>query len=122
MPEDAMPPVPSRYHAAALALVLAATHFVGAPPPAAAQTWDGSSSTDWNTAANWTPATVPNSPTAAVNFTGTALGTINISASVQAQSLTFTNPTGNYTLTSSVGQTLSGVTDITVGSGVTGTE
>ncbi len=24
-----------------------------------AQTWDGSASTDWNTAANWTPATVP---------------------------------------------------------------
>ena len=82
------------------------------------QTWIGPG-TDWNTAANWFPAVVPNSPTANASFTGTALGTVNISASVQAQSLSFTNPTGNYTLTSSASQTLSGLTSIVVGSGVT---
>src|SRR5207249_1402449 len=82
------------------------------------QTWIGPG-TDWNTAANWFPAVVPNSPTANASFAGNGLGTANISASVQAQSLSFTNPTGNYTLTSSASQTLSGLTSIVVGSGVT---
>jgi hypothetical protein len=38
-----------------------------------------------------------------VNFTGIALGTVNISANVSAQSLSFTNATGSYNLTSSAG-------------------
>src|SRR5207244_9037868 len=86
--------------------------------PAVAQTWVGPG-TDWNTASNWSPATVPNSTTAAVNFTGSAIGTVNISANVSSQTLTFSNPTGSYNLTSSAGVSLSNVTSITIGSGVT---
>jgi autotransporter-associated beta strand protein len=67
---------------------------------ARAQTWTGAVSTDWTTAGNWNPATVPDTSTAVVNFTGLGLGSVNISTTVSIQSLTFSNPTGSYTLTS----------------------
>jgi autotransporter-associated beta strand protein len=85
---------------------------------APAQTWIGPG-TDWNTAANWFPATVPNTSSATAVFSGTGLGSVNISASVLTQELFFNNATGNYTLTSSTNQTLSGVKAVLVGSGVT---
>jgi autotransporter-associated beta strand protein len=85
---------------------------------APAQTWIGATG-DWNTPSNWTPAVVPNSAAAGALFTGAGLTSINISSSVQAQSLVFFNATGNYTLTSSPVQTLSGVTGIVVNSNVT---
>src|ERR1700683_377867 len=86
-------------------------------PVLRAQTWNNFTgpSFDWNTAANWTPATVPNTTAALVVFpdvpTGQTgqVGTVNISASVSAQSLSFTNTAGSYALTSSASQTLSGV-------------
>jgi hypothetical protein len=87
-------------------------------------TWTGAVSNDWNTAGNWSsdnPGTFPNSPTAVVNFTSPDGGTVDISSSVQAQSLTFDHPTGDFTLTSSGGQILSGLTAITVTRAVTGT-
>ncbi|HEY7118959.1 MAG TPA: autotransporter-associated beta strand repeat-containing protein [Tepidisphaeraceae bacterium] len=89
--------------------------------PSPAQTWVGPGS-DWNLAADWTPAVIPNSPTATPSFTGTDVGAVNISASVQAQSLLFTNPSGSYSLTSNAGVTLSGLRGITVGTAVTGPE
>src|SRR5438094_603252 len=92
--------------------------LAAAVPAARGQTWTGPG-TDWNTPANWTPAAVPNSPTAVVTFTETAVGPVNISASVQAQSLTFANPTGSYTLTSGGGVTLGGVRAVTMAAGVT---
>ncbi len=95
-------------------------------PAAPSQTWTGvNADQNWNDAGDWNPATVPNSATAAVTFPtlGTSIPyTVNIATSVQAQSLGFTNTSGNYTITSSSGQTLSGVTSITVGSGVTTTD
>src|SRR5947209_5918619 len=75
-------------------------------------TWLGGFSNDWNSAGNWSPAGVPNSATATVNFTGNGSGTVNISASVLAQSLTYSQPSGVYFLQSSPNQTLSGVTAI----------
>jgi autotransporter-associated beta strand protein len=89
------------------------------------QFWTGNVSTDWNTAGNWSPATVPNSPTATVTFGfGASNNQPNISASVQAQSLSFQIQSGGYTLTSSASppQTLSSLTAINVGSSVTGTQ
>src|SRR5438105_6277457 len=79
-----------------------------------AQTWIGPGP-DWNTAANWFPAVVPNSATATPSFTGSDLGALNISASVQAQTLSFSNPSGSYSITSGAGVTLSGLTSLTVG-------
>src|SRR5205823_1178779 len=89
--------------------------------PASAQTWAGPG-TDWNTATNWSPNTVPNSTTAAVTFAGAALGTVNISSNMSAQSILFSNPTGSYNLTSSAGVSLSNVTGIGIGGSVTGTQ
>jgi autotransporter-associated beta strand protein len=85
-------------------------------------TWtDAANNDDWNTAGNWSSPGVPNSATATVKFTGSGIntvtfnGTINISSSVQSQSLTFSNGGGTtYNLFSSPGQTLSGVTTITL--------
>jgi autotransporter-associated beta strand protein len=89
----------------ALAATLAAAVMTGRT--ATAQTWTGAVSTDWNTAGNWNPATVPNSATAAVTFVGPGPRTVNISSSVQVQSLTFDTVTDfGYTLGSSSNATL----------------
>jgi autotransporter-associated beta strand protein len=85
------------------------------------QTWKGPG-TDWNTASNWTPATIPNSSSAAVVFSDTAVGTVNISASVSAQSITFSNTSGNYFLTSGNSVVLSGLSAITVAPNVNGVD
>ena len=91
-----------------LAPILAAmTLALAAGTQAHAQTWIGGSTTNWNTASNRSPATVPNSFTAAVSFTNTGAGTVNISSSVAAGGLTFNQSAGAYILTSSAGQTLS---------------
>ena len=82
------------------------------------QTWVGGSTTDWNTASHWSPATVPNSFSAVVSFTNAGAGTVNISSSVAAQSLTFSNSTGAYILTSNPGQSLS--TEGIIVTGLTG--
>jgi autotransporter-associated beta strand protein len=106
-----------RWRPAVVALVLLAGYT-----SARAQTYVGPG-LDWNTAANWGPATVPNSSSAAVSFAGAvAAGPVNISSSVQAQSITFSNTVGGYTITSGAGQTLSGISSISLTSAVTGTE
>ncbi len=92
-------------------------------PPAAAQSWTGAVSTDWNTDANWVSGSgYPNSATADVLFGASGVGPVNISTNVQARSLGFLNSTGNYTLTSTANRTLSGLTGITVAAQVTGTQ
>jgi fibronectin-binding autotransporter adhesin len=95
-----------------------------AAPGAAQYTWTGAINNTWNNGVNWSSVGggIPNSPTATATFGGLGLGTVNIATSVQTQSLTFSNPTGNYTLTSSANQTLSGLTAITVDPAVTGTQ
>ena len=80
--------------AAFLALGLAAS----LPGLGRSQTWVGPG-TDWNTAANWSPAGVPNSATAVANFNGTGPGGVNISSGAVVNGITFSNPTGSYTLT-----------------------
>ena len=45
-----------------LAVMVLAGLFLASPGAAHAQTWNGSISDLWGTAANWTPNTVPNSP------------------------------------------------------------
>src|SRR5262245_55746075 len=84
-------------------------------------TWVGPGA-GWNTASNWSPAGVPNSSTASVNFTGAALGQVDITASVAVQTITFSNPTGNYSVASTVGVFLSNVTTLNVGNSVSGVE
>lgn len=68
--------------------------IANARPVSAQFVWLGPG-TDWNNSSNWFPIFVPNSPTAAVNLNGIALGNVNISSSVQAQSLAFNNVIGS---------------------------
>ncbi len=96
-----------------LRIALPTVLMLAAAAAARGQTWTGGISTDWNTAGNWSPTTVPNSPTAAVTFPGGPAGAVNISSSVSAQSLTFTTSTSYYNITSTGGAVLSGVTAIT---------
>jgi autotransporter-associated beta strand protein len=105
----------SRRTAFAAALALA---FVS--PASAQYTWHGGLGTSWNNGFNWSPGGIPNSATATALFDGQSLGSVTIDASVQLQSLSFANSTGAYTLTSAAGKTLSGVTEIDIGGGVTG--
>jgi autotransporter-associated beta strand protein len=101
-------------------VVVAVVIFSG---PARGQTWTGAANDggNWNNAANWSPATVPNSATADTVFPNAGVGNVTLLSSVLARSLTFTNTTGTYDLTSS-SATISNLTNITVGPGVTGTE
>ena len=113
----------SRHRALAHVIgVIAYLAILSRPTPAAAQTWVGGPFNDWNTGSNWSTGVVPNNVFAIANFTGNTPLNPNISASVVTRSLVFSNPTGSYTLTSSAGKSLSALSSITVGAGVTGVE
>jgi autotransporter-associated beta strand protein len=102
---------------------LAAVVVVSAGSPARGQSWNVAGSGDWNTNANWFPAVYPNSTSASVSFFNVGANpTINISASVSAQSLTYYAGANSYNITSSAGQTLSGVTSIVLNAGVNNTQ
>ena len=105
----------------AASLVMAAVLVPAAPATATAYTWTGAFTTEWNFGLNWSPSgsNFPNSATDTAAFNGQGLGTININPSVSAQLLSFSNPTGSYTLTSNAGVSLSGVKSINVAAGVT---
>jgi autotransporter-associated beta strand protein len=103
---------------AACVLVAAAVSLLAAAPSASAADWIGPG-TDWNTAANWSPAVVPNFSATDVFFNDTGVGFVNISSGVVVHSITFTNSLGNYDLTSSAGQNLA-ISSITLAANVTG--
>jgi hypothetical protein len=111
-----------------VALFVPVAMLVGLPSAAPAQfTWTNNFATnEWNRSDNWSPTTgFPNSTTATATFGNSGLtfgGTVTINPSVQTKSITFNNTTGSYTIGSAAGQTLSAVTDIVVGSGVTTTD
>jgi autotransporter-associated beta strand protein len=68
------------------------------PASAMAQTWLASpGSGDWNTAANWNPATIPDSLAAAVVFGTSTQSAVSLSSNVAIGSLTF-NGTTAYTV------------------------
>jgi len=46
-------------------------------------------SSDWNTAANWTPGTVPNGPADVATFDSSSVTSLSISASVEVDSIVF---------------------------------
>ena len=87
----------SRAQARTRSVLVATTALVAAAlcaMPAAAQDWNGGSG-DWNTAANWTPATVPDSNSAVANILVGGPGTVLYSATVTINQL---NIGGDYTL------------------------
>jgi autotransporter-associated beta strand protein len=86
-------------HLLGLAVVAAAALLpVFWPASAMAQTWLSSpGSGDWNTAANWNPATIPNDQAAAVIFGTSNRNSVSLSSGVAVASITF-NGTTAYTL------------------------
>ncbi len=81
---------------------------------AGSATWDlNPTSGDWNTATNWTPATVPNGLGDSATFGVSNTTAVSLSASVQVFSLIFSPGASAYTITSPSGTilTLSGLTN-----------
>src|SRR5271154_4550344 len=106
------------------AVVIAAALALTTTPAARGQTWTGAAndSGNWNDAANWSPATVPNSATADAVFGDTGVGNIVLLSSVAVRSLTFTNASGSYGITSTSAMISGNLSAITVGPTVTGTD
>jgi hypothetical protein len=106
-----------------LKTMLAVTISVLAPIAvhASSATWDlNPGSGDWNTAANWTPATVPNGSADTATFDLSNTTNVSISANTEVNGITFTSAATNpYGITASPGftLTLSG-TGITNNSGI----
>jgi autotransporter-associated beta strand protein len=62
-------------------------------------TWNLSPTTgDWNTAANWTPATVPDGATDIATFGASNMVNVSLSADVEVSAITFNAGAGVYTI------------------------
>src|SRR6266540_5422161 len=62
---------------------------------------------DWNTAANWTPMTVPNGPADIATFALSNTTDVSISANTEVNGITFTAAATNpYTITATAAWTL----------------
>src|SRR5947209_1869528 len=83
-----MNPIFPRRGPASAALILAATVVLSARP-AAAQTWTGAVSGSWQTAGNWSPATVPASSADTVLSFGAATNTAMTTSSFNVNRLDF---------------------------------
>ena len=69
------------------------------PARAGSPSWNlNPSNGDWNTAANWTPATVPNSPTDVATFVISNTTDVSLSANVEVDSIIFDPGASLYTL------------------------
>jgi hypothetical protein len=68
---------------------------------AGSATWNlNPTSSNWNTAANWTPATVPNGTTDIATFGTSSNTAISLSAAVQVNSIIFNNGANSFSITS----------------------
>ena len=86
-------------------LPAASTSFAGSA------TWKAAPGTgDWNTAANWMPATVPNSPTDTATFATSSITGLSLSSLIQVNSIVFNAGASAFTITDNAfAFTLSGV-------------
>ncbi|MGH8092849.1 MAG: beta strand repeat-containing protein [Chthoniobacterales bacterium] len=74
------------------------------PARAGSATWNlNPTSGDWNTATNWTPATVPNSATDVATFGVSDTTAVGLSTSVLVDSIIFEPGASAYTITASTG-------------------
>src|SRR5262245_7142615 len=79
--------------------VLTSSAFLYPDARAGSATWNlNPSSDDWNTAANWTPPTVPNGPTDIAIFGSSSISTISVSAPTEVGGIVFNADAGNYTI------------------------
>src|SRR5437867_7345038 len=71
---------------------------------AGSATWNlNPASGDWNTAANWTPATVPNDPSDVATFAVSNTTEISLSSEVKLDSIVFDAGASMYTISTGVG-------------------
>ena len=66
--------------------------------PAGAQTWVNSPDGNWNTASNWSPASVPDSASANATFGASSVPVANLNADVDLDSLVLTSAAPSYTV------------------------
>src|SRR6476659_6991603 len=67
---------------------------------AGSATWKANpTSGDWNTAANWTPATVPNGESDSASFAVSSKTAISLSAAVEANTIAFETSANSFTVT-----------------------
>jgi len=86
---------------------------------AGSATWNlNPTSADWNTAANWTPATVPNGPADTATFDISNTPSVSFSADTEVNSIVFNASASPFTTTANGVLTISGV-GITNDSGIT---
>ena len=89
--------------------------FVNAQSFAGSAQWDAMpASGDWNTANNWTPATVPNGSSDTATFDVSNTTSVSLSSNTEVNGITFNSGASPYTITANPG-----VTFIISGSGVT---
>jgi hypothetical protein len=78
---------------AALAVSLATAAVAGSA------TWKSSPATgDWNTAANWSPATVPNGPSDIATFASSNVTTVTLSTNIEVGGITFNPGASAFTI------------------------
>jgi len=82
---------------------------------AGSATWNlNPASGDWNTAANWTPATIPNGSSDTASFAASNASDVSLSANTEVSGIVFDSGASAFTITPNPGTTL----DIT-GTGIT---
>jgi autotransporter-associated beta strand protein len=87
---------------------------------AGSATWDPNPvSSDWNTASNWTLATVPNSSTDTATFGSSNTTAVSISETTDVSGVTFTTAANPYTITVPASSSLNGITLSFDGAGIT---
>ncbi|MGH8093037.1 MAG: beta strand repeat-containing protein [Chthoniobacterales bacterium] len=106
----------------AMSLLVASMALATGSVFAGSATWSMSpTSGDWNTAANWVPATVPNGPSDIATFSASNRATVSLSAGVEIDSIVFGTGASAFTIAaqnSSTTLTLSG-TGVVNDSGIT---
>jgi autotransporter-associated beta strand protein len=74
---------------------------------AGSATWNAApGSRDWNTAANWTPASVPNGPADVATFGFSSITAVTLSASTEVSGLVFNPGAASYSITPTRGSSL----------------
>jgi autotransporter-associated beta strand protein len=82
------------------ALLLAITFAAPTPASAGSATWNlNPTSNDWNTAANWTPATVPNGPGDTATFDVSNTTGVSLSANIEVNGLIYSSGASAFSLT-----------------------
>src|SRR5438309_5112036 len=75
--------------------------------PTGSATWKSSPATgDWNTASNWSPATVPNGASDTATFASSSITNISLSANTEVNGIVFNSGASAFTITTGNGFTL----------------